>query len=216
MPASERSEDVVRAVAARHRRALADLVESLDDAQLATPSLCAGWDVRTVAAHVASVLTMSMPGLLLDLLLARGNVDRAIDRVARRTARRPVPAIVATLRDHADSRFAPPGTGPRGPMTDALVHTADITVPLGLPHDPDPADVRIGLEFVVGRVAAGFTTRERLAGLRFVADDAGFAHGEGDVVSGRGIDLLVAACGRAAVLDRLDGPGVDVLHGRLG
>lgn len=203
-------------MSARNRRALADLVESLDAEQLAAPSLCSAWDVRTVAGHVASVLTMSLPGLLLAMVRARGDVDRAIDQVARRVAERPVPEIVATLRDRADSRFSPPGTGPHGPMTDSLVHTADIAVPLGIPYDPDPADVRLGLDFVVGRTADGFTTRRRLEGLRFVADDAGFAHGEGAEISGRGIDLLVAACGRPAVLDRLTGPGVEVLRDRLG
>ncbi|MEU6698458.1 maleylpyruvate isomerase family mycothiol-dependent enzyme [Pseudonocardia sp. NPDC046786] len=210
------SQDAVVAVSARNRRALADLVESLDADQLAAPSLCAGWDVRTVAGHVASVLTMSLPGLLLAMVRARGDVDRAIDQVARRVAERPVPEIVATLRDRADSRFSPPGTGPHGPMTDSLVHTADIAVPLGIPYDPDPADVRLGLDHVVGRAPTGFTTRRRLAGLRFVADDAGFAHGEGAEIRGRGIDLLVAACGRPAVLDRLAGPGVEVLRERIG
>ncbi|BBG01429.1 MULTISPECIES: maleylpyruvate isomerase family mycothiol-dependent enzyme [Pseudonocardia] len=209
------SQEAVVAVSARNRRAFADLVESLDADQLATPSLCTEWDVRTVAGHVASVLTMSLPGLLLAMVRARFDVDRAIDRVARRVAERPVPEIVATLRDRADSSFAPPGTGVLGPMTDTFVHTADIAVPLGIPYDPDTADVRLGLDFVIGQRPAGFTTRRRLEGLRFVADDAGFAHGDGAEIRGRGIDLLVAACGRPAVLDRLTGPGVDVLAERL-
>jgi hypothetical protein len=34
---------------ADERREIADLVEHLEDAQLAAPSLCTGWDVRTVA-----------------------------------------------------------------------------------------------------------------------------------------------------------------------
>ncbi|WP_254781807.1 maleylpyruvate isomerase N-terminal domain-containing protein [Modestobacter sp. DSM 44400] len=39
--------------AAARRLAVADLLESLDERQLAAPSLCAGWDVRTVGAHLA-------------------------------------------------------------------------------------------------------------------------------------------------------------------
>ncbi len=41
------------------RRSLAELLESLADEQWETPSLCAGWRVRDVAAHVALVPTGS-------------------------------------------------------------------------------------------------------------------------------------------------------------
>jgi hypothetical protein len=47
---------------ANERRRVADLIADLDDAQLATPSLCAGWDVKTVAAHLVSTLTDGLPG----------------------------------------------------------------------------------------------------------------------------------------------------------
>jgi uncharacterized protein (TIGR03083 family) len=40
---------------ANQRRQIATLIDDLDDAQLATPSLCTGWDVKTVAAHLVSV-----------------------------------------------------------------------------------------------------------------------------------------------------------------
>jgi uncharacterized protein (TIGR03083 family) len=212
---SDLPDAAVVAVSARYRREFADLVSSLDAAQLAAPSLCAGWDVRTVAGHLVSALTTTVPSFLVQVLRARGNVDRAVDRAARRDAARPVEELVAVLRDRADSSFAPPGIGARGPMTDAIVHTADVTVPLGLPFDPDPVDVRIALDFVVGTVPLGFTTRCRPAGLRFVADDAGFARGEGAEVRGHGVDVLLAACGRPAVLDRLTGDGVATLATRL-
>ncbi len=196
MTTSDLPDAAVVAVSARYRRGFADLVSSLDAAQLAAPSLCAGWDVRILAGHLVSALTTTVPSFLVQVLRARGNVDRAVDRAARRDAARPVEELVAVLRDRADSSFAPPGIGTRGPMADAIVHTADVTVALGLPFDPDPVDVRIALDFVVGTVPLAFTTRRRLAGLRFVADDAGFARGEGAEVRGHGVDVLLAACGR--------------------
>ncbi|ALE83863.1 maleylpyruvate isomerase family mycothiol-dependent enzyme [Pseudonocardia sp. HH130629-09] len=215
MSASAVPTEVVLAVSARHRRGFADLVESLDAGQLASPSLCSEWDVRTVAGHTASVVTMNLGTVLADMVAARGDIDRAIDRGAARLAARPVPEIVATLREHADSRFAIPGVGLRGPMTDILVHTADVTVPLGLPRESDPEGLRIALEFVVGQHPSAFTSRDRLAGLRFVADDVGFAGGDGATVQGDGIDVLLAACGRPAVLERLAGDGVATFAGRL-
>lgn len=215
MTTSDLPDTAVVEISARHRRAFADLVSSLDAAQRAAPSLCAGWDVRTVAGHLVSALTTTIPSFLVQVLRARGNLDRAVDRAARREATRPVEELVAVLRERADSSFAPPGIGARGPMTDAIVHTGDVAVPLGLPFDPDPADVRVALDFVVGTVPLAFTTRRRVAGLRFVADDAGFDAGQGAQVRGRAIDVLLAVCGRPAVLGRLTGDGVATLAGRL-
>ena len=46
--------DQIFAATAQERRRIADLIDSLDEVQLATPSLCAGWDVKTVGAHLMS------------------------------------------------------------------------------------------------------------------------------------------------------------------
>lgn len=107
--------EAVFAASARHRRAVADLLESLDENQLAVSSLCAGWDVRTVAAHLASAIAPSNRAFMGAVLRHGGNLHHAIDAVARKTARLPVADIVEILRRHADSRFTPPVTGPRGP-----------------------------------------------------------------------------------------------------
>lgn len=209
------SVDVFTAVAVR-RRAVADLLEALDEAQLATPSLCAGWDVRTVGAHLAEA---AAPGALGDFLMALvragGRIHRANDEAARRAGRRPVPETVALLRERAESRFTPPLTGPRAPLTEALVHEGDMRIPLGLPLDPGPPSVRVALEFVTSGRPVGFVPRGQLLGLRLVGTDLKWSWGDGAEVRGRGIDLLMAACGRAAVLTRLDGPGSQLLADRL-
>ena len=51
-------ERVFAAVAAE-RRVIADLVGELDEEALGTPSLCAGWDVKTVVAHLVRVFADS-------------------------------------------------------------------------------------------------------------------------------------------------------------
>jgi uncharacterized protein (TIGR03083 family) len=202
-------------VVAAQRRAVADLIEGLDEQQLATPSLCSGWDVRTVGAHLAEAAAPSLVGSFVALLKAGGRVHRANAEAARRAARRPVAQIAALLRERADSRFTPPVTGPRAPLTDVLVHQADMRLPLGLPYGPDPDCVRPALEFVTTGRPFGYVPRGRLAGLRLLACDLDWSWGDGAVASGRSIDLLLAACGRAAVLPRLDGPGVELLRRRL-
>ena len=207
--------ETVFAASAVARRDVADLVEGLDEAQLATASLCAGWDVRTVAAHLASAVAPSGKAFLVAVLKARGNLHRANDAVARQDARRPVADLVRALRDHADSRFTPPVTGARGPLTDVLVHAGDIRVPLGLPHSPDRSHVLMALEFVTQGRPVGFVPRGRLRGLRLVAEDLDWSWGAGAPMTGRGVDLLMAACGRTALLPRLTGPGVEVLRSRI-
>lgn len=206
----------VFAATAERRRAVADLLEALDESRLAAPSLCAGWDVRTVGAHLAQTAAPGALGeFLRDLVRAGGRLHRANDTAARRAGRRPVTETVTLLRERAESRFSPPMTGPRAPLTDLLVHEGDMRLPLGLAHDPDPGQVRVGLEFVTTGRAIGFVARGRLRGLRLAATDVDWAWGDGLALTGRGIDLLMAACGRSAVLRRLDGAGLPVLTGRI-
>lgn len=206
--------EAIFAASAAERRGVADLLESLDDPALATPSLCEGWDVRTVGAHLASAITARvLPFVLLSIRY--GSFNRANDERSRRAAQQPVADIVATLRTHAESRFSPPGTGPRAPLTDVLVHSGDMRRPLGLPHDPPAERVQTALEFLTGTRTFGFVPRGALVGLRLVASDMGFAAGSGPELHGRGADLMMAACGRSSVLGQLSGDGVEVLRTRL-
>jgi len=207
--------EAIFTASAIERRAVADLLDSLDEGQLATASLCAGWDVRTVGAHLASAVSPTRRLFVVAVLRSGGNLHRANDAVAKQVARWPVADIVATLRRHADSHFAPPVVGARGPLTDVLVHAGDMRVPLGLPHDPDGGHVRLALEFITQGRPVGFVPRGRLTGLRLAADDVSWSWGSGALLSGRGIDLLMATCGRSSMLTRLDGPGVEVLGRRL-
>lgn len=144
-----------------------------------------------------------------------GNLHRANDALARAQARLPVADTVQALRSGADSRFAPPVVGARGPLTDVLVHAGDMRLPLGLPHAAAASHVRIALRFVTEGRPIGFVPRGRLKGLHLAADDLGWSWGYGAQLTGRGIDLLMAACGRVSVLDRLAGPGAPILRRRL-
>ncbi len=209
------ADDVVFAASARERRGLADLLDQLDDAQLETPSLCSGWSVRTVAGHLVAALTPGKWPFVVELVRRRGSPHAANDAMARRFAARPVPELSAGLRRHAESRFAPPVVGARGPLTDTLVHGGDMRLPLGIPHNPDPEHVRLSLEFVTTGRPIGFVPRGTLRGLRLVATDLDWAWGDGEPVEGGGIDLLMVACGRTAVLPQLTGAGAAVLRDRL-
>jgi uncharacterized protein (TIGR03083 family) len=202
------------AAVANERRQIASLVGGLNDTHLATPSLCAGWDVKTVAAHLACSVADGS-SVQLRAALRRGSLARAIDEFARRRAQRLAADIVATLRDRAEYRLSPPVFGPVAPFVDILIHGGDIRIPLGLSFEPDPDDVAIALHFLTGPWPFGFVSLGRLSGIRLHDNDTGRSWGQGAEVSGPGAALMMAVSGRSALLDELDGPGLQILRQRL-
>lgn len=47
------------------------------------PSLCSGWRVREVAAHMSRGVRYSLPRVAAELVKARGSLNRMTDRCAR-------------------------------------------------------------------------------------------------------------------------------------
>jgi uncharacterized protein (TIGR03083 family) len=207
-------DQLVFAAVAHQRRQFADLIDGLDAAQLATPSLCRGWDVRTVAAHVVSTVSDGMPGFL-RMAVRRGSLSRGIDTLARRRARAPMADIVADLRANADRPISSPLFGPRGPLADILVHTGDVRIPLGLPFEPDLPHASSAMDFLTGGWPIGFVPLGRLRGIRLSANDIGKSWGSGAEISGPVAGLLMSVCGRTASLGELGGPGCAVLRRRV-
>lgn len=211
---SKAERDRVFDAVAHERRGIADLIDGLTPQQLATPSLCAGWDVKTVAAHLVSDFTDGFWGFLVGGV-RHGNIDKGIDALARRRAQASAAEIADTLRRGADFRLSPPITGPVSGLTDVLVHGADIRIPLGLPHRPDSHHVARVLDFLTSRTQFGFFPQRRLRGVALHDEDTGRTWGKGAEIRGPGVAVLLAVCGRTVVLDRLTGPGVAVLQSRL-
>jgi uncharacterized protein (TIGR03083 family) len=176
----------------RERRDLVDQVESLTEEQRRTPRLCGTWTVRDVLAHLLSPLTPSVTRrFALAMVKARGNFDRANQLLAASQARLSPPELLAGLRQHAASRFHPPGLNSQAPLTDVLVHGLDIRIPLGF--DPDrPADAwRSSLTFLCGSEARkGFIGRP-LPSLNLSATDVDFS-----AAVGGGADAVVGPAPR--------------------
>jgi uncharacterized protein (TIGR03083 family) len=202
--------------AAANRRLAADLFDGLTPAQWQTPSLCAGWTVREVAAHLLMPLEIGLSSMVLLLLRERGSFDRVADRASRELARRPVEEIVQVLREKADFPAAPPGVGVWGPFTDTCVHLRDAARPLGSDVSPPVDDWRLTLDFLISPTARrGFVPRGRLDGLTLEATDQDWIWGHGPTVAGASEALAMAAAGRAVVLAELTGEGVPLLGERL-
>lgn len=199
------------------RRALADLAEGLTPEQLATPSLCAGWTVHDVIAHLTLNLTFSPRQSAGTLLRSGFRPNRFIQLLTADAAKRSDAELVALLRDRAEATWGPPGFGPLAPLTDLLVHGVDLRRPLGLDHAPEPDALRTSLDFVVSpKAGLGFTQRKHHRGLRHEATDVDWAHGDGPTVGGPARSLLAVLCNRPAPLEDLTGDGVAALRARLG
>lgn len=199
---------------ADERRSIAELIDGLDPQQLATESLCAGWDVKTVAAHLVSDFTDGFWGFLASGI-RHGNINRGIDALARRRAGATAAEIAETLRREADHRLSPPVTGPLSGLTDVLVHGADMRIPLGISHRPDPRHVARVIDFLTGPTQLGFFPHRRLRGIALQDEDTGQVWGDGKYVRGSGAALMLGVCGRTVAFESLTGPGVPVLRARL-
>jgi uncharacterized protein (TIGR03083 family) len=159
------------------RAALADLLDTLTEEQWDTPSLCDGWRVREVAAHVA-MSAPSMPAALSAMVRSGFRFNVMMDRLARAHADRPTDTIVADIRALLGSRRRPPGTDRRDPLLDTLVHTQDIARPLGIDYPMPPDAAVVAAELAWSR-SFPFRARQRLDGYRVRATDAAFDRGTG-------------------------------------
>ena len=203
-------------VITEHRLGLARLLDGLSDTEWEQSSLCAGWRVRDVAAHVA--LAPQVPGLgsmLADAIRARGSFHRLNHDVAVRHAARPTRAIVDELRTYADSRRLPVVTNYRNILFDVLVHAQDIAIPLGRDYPMPTEAARVGADRV-WTMGWPFWARRRLRGVRLLATDSDWSAGAGVELRGPIGMLLLLLTGRAATaVPHLSGPGVHTITERF-
>ena len=84
--------DLMPTIAAE-RRAFGDVLDGLSEPDWEKPSLCAGWRVREVVAHMIMPLRLSAPRFVGEMLRSRGNFARMADRVARRDSQAPIVVV---------------------------------------------------------------------------------------------------------------------------
>lgn len=203
-------------VVAAERRAIADMLDGLSSQQWETQSLCVGWTVRHVAAHLSVGLTHGMGTLLVAAIRAGGNLDRANRIVVAREAARPIPEIVGDLRANMDSRFTPPTFGSEAPLTEVLLHGEDMRVPLGF-ADGRPGERWQGaLNLLLSPKGRRGFAAKGVPALRYVATDTEWAHGSGDEVRGPSAALALTISGRPARLGELSGPGLAAVRAWAG
>ena len=176
---------------------LADFLDTLTPEQWETPSLCRGWTVRQVAAHITHSTT-NWGKLTLELLRSGIRFNALTLRMARDDQRKPE-EITAAMRAMVGVRRHPPGTAVADPLMDVLVHGQDIVRPLGIERTmPIPAAV-VAAERV-WTMGFPFNARKRFPNVTFTATDADFSVGDGEVMRRPIQDILMTLSGRRAGL----------------
>lgn len=195
----------IRAAVAAERRAQVALYAALSEQDWDRPSLCSGWRVREVLAHVTMPFRYSLPRIAWEMVKARGSFDRMADRRARIDAQvLSSGQLWESLRDNIEHPWAPPGGGPLGALSHDVIHGLDVSTPLGLDDTASPERVGLVLAGLRPKQVAFFGVD--LDGVELRATDIEWSYGSGDAVSGRAQDLLLLVCGRHVPAGRLSGP----------
>lgn len=172
--------------------------------------------IRKVSRHVDELL----PDLGVVHLVPQRSIGGAMDATARRIAAEREPGdLLSTLEANASSTFRPPGMPPAAPLTDAVAHGADIRWALGDPAADwsSPSRLLPVLDFLTSPPArAGFVPPGRLRGMTLVVEDQDWRHGEGAVVRGASLAVVMGVLGRGAAAPHLSERALPSSCGQLG
>ena len=194
------------------RRELGDLLEGLTPEQWEAQTLCDAWKVRHIVAHV-SQSTMSMLRFFRGLPAAGFDFNKVIAKDAIRNGSADTAAVLERFRQDITLHKVPPGLNPTTVLSDIVLHHQDIRRPLGMLRGI-PTDRLIAVaDEMKGRRALG--NKQRIAGMRLVAADADWWHGDGPEVTGTLEALTMAMCGRKPPAADLSGEGLETLLARL-
>jgi uncharacterized protein (TIGR03083 family) len=196
-------DDLMDQVAAQ-RGDLAEMLAGRPAADWEVPSLCAGWRVREVVAHITMPFRYSPARFMAELARSGGRFGPMADRCARRDAQAPVSELAAALRDNVRNPWQPPGGGLAAALTHDVIHGLDITVPLGADQPIPPEPLRLVLDSITAPRALRHFGAD-LAGVELRADDLDWSYGTGATLSAPARYLALVISGRKLPSGRLHG-----------
>jgi uncharacterized protein (TIGR03083 family) len=183
--------------------ALADLLDSATEEQWDTPSLCEGWRVREVIAHMTMAARYPEDAFMAELRRYDFDFGRLSNEIAAKDAGLPTGELVASLRSEVMQHWAPPGGGYHGALNHVVIHGLDVTVPLGVPRRSPDGTIRIILDDLTkGGVHKHFGTS--VEGRSLQATDLDWSYGSGPALRGAAGDLAVMLCGRTLPAGRIE------------
>ncbi len=194
---------------AAERRELADLLRGLIDSEWQTESLCTGWRIRDVVAHLLYDATPA-PRYLYEIARTGGSAER-LNALYLRKAKDFTTSDLLSRFESSIGRGFGAATAPRLALYDLLVHHQDIRRPLGYPRTIPERRLRAVLDYPDPFVLPS----RRMRGLRFEATDIEWKYGDGPEIRGTGEAIVMSIAGRPVALDDLTGDGVGELRNRF-
>jgi len=175
--------------------ALADVLEPLGDDGWDTPSLCEGWRLREVIAHLTMPARYSEEAFMEELRRRGFDFTLLSNELAAQDAQLPPASLVANLRSETLHVWTPPGGGRGGALNHVVIHGLDVTVPLGSRRHPPELTIRAVLDDLSGGGGHAHFGVE-IAGRRLEATDMDWSFGSGRPLRGPAEHLALAMCGR--------------------
>jgi uncharacterized protein (TIGR03083 family) len=195
------------------RAALASDLAALTDRQWATQSLCSSLTVREVLAHLTAGASLNAVRWLTGVIRCRFDFDKQVAmRLAEQLGGSPAETL-ARFRRVVTSTTKPP-LPVVAMLGEVIVHGEDIRRPLGIRRDHPIATLTLLADYYQGSDMV-VLAKGRVTGLRLAATDGPFATGDGPLVSGPTLALIMAMTGRTAFCDDLTGDGVATLRTRV-
>jgi uncharacterized protein (TIGR03083 family) len=198
----------IREAVAGERAELAEVLAGLGEDEWDKATLCAGWRVRELVAHITLPYRLSVPRFLAGMVRSGGRFNRYADRQARQDAVDLTPAqLVECLRQNVNHRWKPPGDGYEGALSHDVIHGLDLTVALGIDRQVPIERLRIVFDAMRPHHAKYFGVD--LTGVQLQATDLNWTYGTGTPLTGTAQDLLLVISGRSLPPNHLSGRDAD-------
>lgn len=195
------------------RNRVGDVLETLNASEWEIPSLCEGWRVRDVVAHLIQTHLVTQGSLVSDWIRSgfslKARNTRGID--IRKTT--PSAELLRLYRETAGRKTYLPGQLTYS-LVEVVIHGEDIVRPLGRGVTVTPRSLVTVAEIarITDPILGG---KRRSAGLTLRATDLSWSGGSGPEVSGPLASIILAITGRPAGLADLAGEGLETLRSRI-
>ena len=137
--------------------ALASALAPLDEEGWSSASLCDGWTVGNVVAHLTMAARYDEQRFGAELAEDGFDFQATSDRIAHRDGDLPREQLLADLRSESLATFEQPGGGWAGSVSHAVIHGVDVTLPLGLGRVAGDDATRLVLDALVAPATARFS-----------------------------------------------------------